>query len=108
MNDFNNHLAGLNGADDFLAKGLLLNMGNKIFNHRQRDVGLKQSDADFAQSCVDILLGKHTARSYLIENRSYFIAQRFKHRIRRGRTSAALATGPNPRCFLLSCLCLVP
>jgi len=47
-------LARGQGANDFLAKGLLLHGGNEVLDHRQRHVRLQQGEADLAQGVGNI------------------------------------------------------
>ena len=46
--------AGFSACGDLRARGALLDRGDELPDHRQRDVGLEQGDADLARGGVDV------------------------------------------------------
>jgi hypothetical protein len=51
-------LAGREAADHFLAERLRAHRVDEVLHHRQRDVGLQQRDAHFAQRVLHVRLGE--------------------------------------------------
>ncbi len=56
MNDLHDLLAGGHRFGNGLAGRLILHLLDKVARNRQRDVGFKQGDADFAQGSFDVFL----------------------------------------------------
>ena len=58
MHDLDDLLAGGDRFGDRLAGGLVLHRLDEIARHGQRDVGLQQRHAHFAQGGLDVVLGQ--------------------------------------------------
>ena len=55
VDDADQNLAGLQGSQHFTAECFFFDPGDEVAHHRQRDIGLQQSHAHFAQHFVDIV-----------------------------------------------------
>ncbi len=65
--DLDHLVGGLDRADDVLAGGAFLGLGDEVPDHRQGDVGLEQRHAHFAQGFVDVLLRQHAPAGQPVE-----------------------------------------
>ncbi len=68
MNDLDHLLGRLDRADDGLAGGQLLGLGDEVAHDRQGDIGLEQGQAHLAQGLLDVALGQHPATGQPVEN----------------------------------------
>ena len=58
MHDADQRLTRGQAADDFMPEGLVLDPGDEVAHHRQRDVGFQQRHAHFAQRLLNVGLGE--------------------------------------------------
>ena len=79
MDDLDHHLRRRHRAQHLLAESLFPDRGDKVPDHRQSDVGLEQSDANFAQGGADIGLGQRAVAAQPIEDVAETIAQTIEH-----------------------------
>ena len=68
--------AGLSALADLLAARALLDRGDELPHHRQRDVGLEQRDADLARGRVDVGVGQPALAAQVGEDRGEPVGQR--------------------------------
>ena len=59
---------GVSDADDLLAERLLPDRAMKSRDHRQRDVGLEQREAHFAQRVLDVGFGEARLAAQLLDD----------------------------------------
>ena len=93
--DLDDHLAGRDRLDDIGADGALARLVGKAAHDFQRDVGLQQRAAHFAQSRFHIRLAQRAAARELVEYAGKLFAEAFEHlslQTRRG-TNANRARG---------------
>ena len=81
IDDLDDLLARLHGADDFLAHGAGLHLGDEVLDHGQRDVRFQQRNTDFAQRFGHILFGERTAPRQIVEYAAEPFAEGVKHRV---------------------------
>ena len=79
MHDLDHQLPRLNGTHQLFTARFFFNPGDKIFDHRQRHVGLKQGHPDFPHGFVDVLVVQHPAGGDPGKNAAQFVRQTFKH-----------------------------
>ncbi len=58
LDDADQRLAGRQRADDLVAERLLADRRDEVLDDRQRDVGLEQREAHFAQRILDVVFGE--------------------------------------------------
>ena len=67
VDDLDDLLGGVQRTADLLAAGPLLDRGDELLDHGQRDVGLEQRDADLARGGVDVGLGEPALAAEVLE-----------------------------------------
>ena len=72
-------LPRIDSLDDLRAERFFLQRRDKIFHHRQRDIGLEQRDPHLAHRRIDIRFGQNTALFQLGEYIAEFIGEIGKH-----------------------------
>ena len=68
VDDLHHHLAGRDAPDHLLADRALAHPGDEVLDHRQRDVGLEQRDADLAHRLADVGLAQRAAAAQAVED----------------------------------------
>ena len=79
VDDLDDHLAGRDRLDDLGADGAVAHLVGEGAHDFERDVGLEQRAADFAQRRVDVGLGQRAAAGELVEDAGKFIGEAFEH-----------------------------
>ncbi len=69
MNDLDDLLTGSEAAENFTSHGPFLNAADKILNDLEVDIRLKERQANFAQSFLNIVFLKDSPAPELLENR---------------------------------------
>jgi len=77
--DLDHLVGGLDRADDVLAGGALLGLGDELPHHRQGDVGLQQGHAHLAQRLVDVRLRQHATAGQPVEDACQPLAKGLEH-----------------------------
>ena len=67
-------------ADDIGADSLVANRGDEILDDRQRDVGLEQREAHFAQRILDVGVGQPRFAAQLLHDAAEPLGQVVEHR----------------------------
>ena len=67
-NDFDHLLGGRERGEDFSADGFLADVLKKVGDDLEVDVGLKQGDANFAQSLGDVLFSERALAAKVLED----------------------------------------
>ena len=67
VDDLDDLLGGVQRAADLLAAGPLLDRGDELLDHGQRDVRLEQRDADLARGGVDVGVGEPALAAEVLE-----------------------------------------
>ena len=68
VDDLDHHLRRRHRAQHLLADRLVAHRVDEIADHRQRDIGLEQRDADLAQRRVDIVLAQRATAAQPVED----------------------------------------
>jgi len=68
MDDFDDLLAGCDGSGHGLSGGLVLHGGDEVARDGQRNIGLQQGDAHFAQGGLHILVGQRALLGQALEH----------------------------------------
>jgi hypothetical protein len=79
VDDLDDLLAGRDRSEHLLADRLLGRLVDELADHRQSDVGLEQSDPDFAHRGADVGLGQRAAAAKPIEDGAKAVAQTVEH-----------------------------
>ena len=79
-------------ADDLGAEGLILDAGDEVAHHRQRDVGLEQRHAHLAQHVLDVLLGDAGLAAHRLDEPAQAIGEGGSHRWRAARVAGCEST----------------
>ena len=66
-------------ADDFLADRAFANLGDEIADDRQRDVGLEQREAHFAERVLDVVFGQPRLTAQALDDAGQAISERVEH-----------------------------
>ena len=97
LHDADQRLSRRQRADHLLADGLFAHRGDEILDDRQRDVGLQQRHAHFAQRAVDVGVGEPRFAAQGLDDAAEPLGQIFEHgmsmRERRRRAEKAPARG---------------
>ncbi len=93
VDDLDHHLAGGHRADDFFADSAHAHRVDEILDDAERDIGLKQRHAYFAQGRIDIGFGQRAALLQPVEDLGQAIAQRIEHM---ARNQVMLQPSPPP------------
>ena len=68
IDDFDDHLAGGDGAQHFRADRFLADFGDEILDDGQGHVGIQQGQADFPQRIGDVGFAQRAAAAELVKN----------------------------------------
>ena len=90
MDDLDDLLAGGDRTQYLLADGLLGDLVNELADDRERDIGLKQRDADLAHCFTHIRFVQRATTAQAVEDPSQPIAQTFEHAFAPLRRSAEI------------------
>src|SRR5438270_865646 len=80
VHDLDDHLPRGNRAQHLLSERPLAHRVDEIAHDRERDIGLQQRDADFAQGRRDIVLAQRAAAAQAVEDLVEPVAQTIEHR----------------------------
>jgi hypothetical protein len=80
LHDADEGLARRQRADDFLAQRLFLHFGDEFAHGRQRDVGLEQGQAHFAQHLGGVRLGEAGLAAHRLDDLGKALCQVIQHR----------------------------
>ena len=75
VDDADQRLARLERAQHFLAQRLFLDAGDEVAHHRQRDVGLEQGHAHFAQHVLHVVFGDAGLAAHLLDEAGEFVGE---------------------------------
>ena len=73
--------AGLSAAGDLGALGAVLDAGDELAHHGQRDVGFQQRQPDLAGGGVDVGVGQPALAAQPLQRTGQPVGQRFKHAV---------------------------
>ena len=93
MDDADQRLPRRQRPHDFLADRLFLHRGDEVLDDRQRDVGLEQREADFAQRVGDVDVGEARLAAQRFDDARKPLGQGVEHRDSRVRAAAAAGFG---------------
>ena len=79
IDDLDDHLAGRDRLDDAGADRAVAHLVGEGAHHVERDVGLEQRAAHFAQRLVDVGLGERAAPRELVENAGELVGKALEH-----------------------------
>ncbi len=80
MNDADQRLAGRERTDDFLTERSRPDRRDEILDDRQRDIGLEQRNAHFAQCFADVGLGEPRFAAQRLDDATQPFGQIVEHR----------------------------
>ena len=80
VDDLDDLLGRVQRLADLLAAGPLLDRGDELLDHGQRDVGLEQRDPDLARGGVDVGLGEPALAAEVLEGVGEAVGERGEHR----------------------------
>ena len=79
IDDFDDQLAGRDGAQHLLAHGLFADLGDEVLDHGEGDVGFQKCQADFPQRFGHVGFAQGPAAAELVKNLTEFARQGVEH-----------------------------